>query len=110
MAVAMKKSTLVTSLAVVGLLGLFTSGCSDENLACSEIDGGGDAGAADGASGNSAVGNGLDASGLADAVDAPAAAGGAGADGGGDSGLDLGSVAGDGPGGLDTSDSGGPDT
>jgi hypothetical protein len=95
-ALAMKTSTLVAFIALFGLLGLFTSGCSDSSLSCSEVDSGAADGGADLASGTSAVGIGLDAPGLADAADAPAV-GGAGVDGGAD-GLDLGSVAGDGPG------------
>lgn len=98
-ALAMKTSTLVAFIALFGLLGLFTSGCSDSSLSCSEVDSGAADGGADLASGTSAVGIGLDAPGLADAADAPAVdeVGGAGVDGGAD-GLDLGSVAGDGPG------------
>jgi hypothetical protein len=95
----MKTSTLVAFTALFGLLGLFTSGCSDSSLSCSEVDSGAADVGADLASGTSAVGIGLDAPGLADAADAPAVdeVGGAGVDGGAD-GLDLGSVAGDGPG------------
>jgi hypothetical protein len=122
-ALAMKTSTLVAFIALFGLLGLFTSGCSDSSLSCSEVDSGAADGGADLASGTSAVGIGLDAPGLADAADAPAV-GGAGVDGGADGldlgsvagdgpgddgGLDLGSVAGDGPSGLDTGSSAGPD-
>ena len=98
-ALVMKTSTLFAFTALFGLLGLFTSGCSDSSLSCSEVDSGAADGGADLASGTSAVGIGLDAPGLADAADAPAVdeVGGAGVDGGA-GGLDLGSVAGDGPG------------
>lgn len=104
-ALVMKTYILVAVAAVFGLLGLFTSGCSDDTLSCSEVDAsaadGASGGGADLATGSDALANVPDAPVLTDAADASAAGedgGGAVADAGGNGGLDLGSVAGDGPG------------
>ena len=114
-ALAMKTSTLFASIAVFGLLGLFTSGCSDESLSCTEVDAGPPDGAVSGGP-DLAVGIDIastvpDAPGPADAADGPASGGDSGAGDGaaGDGGLELDGGAGDGAGGSDTGGSAGPD-
>jgi hypothetical protein len=89
----MKKSTLVAFTALFGLLGLFTSGCSDDTLSCSEVDAGvADAPVSGGPDlAGSSPANVADAPAPTDVADAPASGedGGAGEDGGGGT-LDLG--------------------